>query len=225
MPIKSLNEDIVEGQLTRGDSSLSMRQILAYLGPQNIVRIICSRLLSVNHYYVLNTRIDPQHVCIGAPRFNFTIERLQLQDLANIIENTRDLAAYERREIASRYAFFERGFSNCYAAKMGNKIMHFQWILYPTENEIIEREFCKIFTKLNKKQVMLEKSYTLPLFRGQGYLAYVSQYLLNQAAEQSYQFAVSYMMKERINSLNEFLKLGFKITKLITERKIAGMIF
>lgn len=69
---------------------------------------------------------------------------------------------------------------------------------------------------------MIENAFTFPPYRGLGYLLSGTLQLLDQARERGYRSAVCYIRKDNLKSINEFSKMGFKITKMVTEYKFFG---
>jgi len=146
-------------------------------------------------------------------------------DFLEIKQLVETYSTEDRREILGRILFYERGFRNCFVMKVDSKIAYFQWILYPDENVNIRKYFKNTFYSLNEHQVMIENAFTFPEFRGRGYLPFVSRLLLNKAKEDGYKSAIGYIRTDKITSLNEFFKMGFKITQNIWELKLFGKIY
>jgi ribosomal protein S18 acetylase RimI-like enzyme len=72
---------------------------------------------------------------------------------------------------------------------------------------------------------MIENVFIFPRFRGRGYLPFGTLQLLELAINKKYPTAICYIRKDRINALNEFTKLGFKIIKLVKEFRFMGMVW
>ncbi|HHL34205.1 MAG TPA: hypothetical protein ENJ30_07565 [Desulfobulbaceae bacterium] len=133
--------------------------------------------------------------------------------------------AIERKEVVSRVLFYRSGFKNCYVAKtIENEIAYIQWLIYPSENSIIKKHFQKRFYLLEEFQVMIENAFTFPKFRGLGIMPVVTKELMKRARERGYKSAISYIRKDNIISLNEFMRLNFKITELLKEYKFLGVV-
>jgi len=128
-----------------------------------------------------------------------------------------------RRQLIGRALFYEKGFTNCYALKTEKgDIACLVWIIYPTENQLLKTYFSREYYQLKDNMVMLEKIFTFPKFRGLGFFAAITVELLNMAKEQGYQSAVGYIRHDVIISLNEYMRLGFRIHKIVRESKIMG---
>jgi len=131
---------------------------------------------------------------------------------------------HARKDIVARLFFSQAGFKHCYFAKTSiGQPAYIQWLIYPDENEIIAKHFQYRFYPLKPNQVMLENAFTFPKFRGLGLMPNVSAELLTIARNQGYKNAVVYIKKNQIASINEFLKLNFKIRKIVREYKLFGI--
>ncbi|HDZ03194.1 MAG TPA: hypothetical protein ENH52_17425 [Nitrospirae bacterium] len=193
------------------------------LGFMHTLRLLTRRFLSQNHYFILKRRL----VSLNNEerlRSNFVIKKMDNNDLEDIIEKIKMLDPVDRQEVISRILFYNTGFRNCYIAKTQNgEIAYMQWLIYPSENSIIKEHYRNIFYLLNKSEVMIENSFTFAKFRGHGLMPFVTSKLLRIAKEEGYKFATGYIRKDRIIPLNEFIKMGFKITKMIKEYRFMGI--
>jgi len=177
------------------------------------------QLLSLNHYYILNRNLTslPEG---GKIRRKISVKKIDDQDLTKIIQMVKLLDFKDKLEVLSRILFYDYGFKNCYVGKTKEgEIAYIQWLIYPYENKIIKNHFSNIFYPLRENQVMIENVFTFPGFRGLNLMPSITINLLNIAKENGYKSAVMYVKKDRIAALNENMRLGFKITKIITEYK------
>jgi L-amino acid N-acyltransferase YncA len=98
-----------------------------------------------------------------------------------------------------------------------------QWIIYPDENDIIAKYYLNRFKLLKNNQILLENAFTFPRYRGLGLFAAVTSDLLEKAKDEGYKSAITYIRKNALDSLNEFMKQGFKLNAIIREYKILGI--
>lgn len=194
------------------------------LGGRGSVLLILDRLFSINHYYVMKVNLKNliDYPLKRNPSGDLSL--LNAADLLKIKHSIKKYRAEDRREILGRIHFYEQGFHNCYVMKLDNKIAYLQWIIYPVENELIKKFYKNVFYSINGQQVMIENAFTFPEFRGRGYLPYVTRLLLNKAKKDGYKSAIGYIRTDKTTSLNEFFKMGFKITQRLSEVKIFGKI-
>ena len=199
--------------------------MMSNLGGRGLIQLLSDRLFSLNHYYVMKLNLkDLNEFPIKRKPFG-ELSLLNEADLLKIKQSVKKYSLEDRRETLGRIHFYEWGFHNCYVMKVNDKIAYFQWMLYPDENENIKKHFKNVFYPLKEHQVMIENAFAFPEFRGRGYLPYVSRLLLNKAKEDGYKSAVGYIRTDKITSLNEFFKMGFKVTQYIREIKLFGKIY
>ena len=207
--------------LKREDMALVFRNLRL----RKLMRLIARNLADVNHYFALEMRLsDP----IAVPQTRLANRELTLLNQTDIDELKGQLATLndeDSKELLARILFYECGFKNCYALKINGTIACLQWLVYPSENAIIERRFSRRFATLKPKQVMVENSFTFPRFRGLGLMNVICAELLLIARTQNYSGAICYVIKENINALNQLTQIGFKIRRLIKEYKILGQVW
>ena len=126
------------------------------------------------------------------------------------------------RSIVGRLHFHASGFSNCYVMTAGEEIAYLQWLILPADNDVIRSRFSTKFYPLGERQVMVENVFTFPKFRGRGLLPYGTLHLLQLARDKGFSSVICYIRKDNITSLNEFFRMGFKITKMVQEYKVLG---
>jgi hypothetical protein len=151
-------------------------------------------------------------------------EILDAADMAGIKASLGSHPPNERRELVTRLMFFNDGFKHCYGVKRGSEIAYMQWIVLPSENSIIESLHRGRFLPLCQTQVLLENAYTFPRYRGLGYLPAVSASLLINARKDGFVSAITYIRDNNFTALNEFIKIGFRITRRVTEIRLLGFI-
>ena len=128
----------------------------------------------------------------------------------------------DKRELLQRIHFYECGFKNCYAMDVDQSLAYLQWIIYPSENEVIRANYSRLLLPLRENEVAIESAFTFPSFRGRGLMGNATWQLLQLAKNQGYRRAVTYVRKESLNSLNVLMSVGFTVTKLVRECKILG---
>lgn len=196
--------------------------MISNLGLNNTLKLFINRLFSINHYYVMKRKLnflDKKKI-----RIAYRIENLHNINFSYLIKSLKSLDSESRRELMARISFYNAGFKNCYVAKTKNEEIAFiQWLIHPSENLIIKEHFSNKFYMLGERQVMIENAFTFPKFRGHGLLPAVTSDLLEIAEKAGYENVITYIRKDRIASINEFMKLDFKITKLLTEYRVMGI--
>jgi hypothetical protein len=196
--------------------------LLEQLGLVGALRLSASRLLSIDHYYVMKRSLKLDDFAVPSKMKMLPICKSDIQQI--LVEQVR-LNDADKRQLLSRIIFLKSGFENCHVIRVNGKIAHMQWIIYPTENGIIKDKFAGKFYPLSDKQVMIENAFTFPSFRGFGYLVSGTFQLLEMARAQGYQSSVCYIRKDNIVSLNEFARMGFKITAIVPEYRLLGKVW
>lgn len=203
-------------------SAINMLLILRTLGPRAFARLALSRLLYVNHFYIVGKSLSvllPQQKASASAR---TLSPVSEHDMTSLIGTLGSLEPADRRELLARIIFYKRGFTNCYAFRKGDSIAYLQWLVSPEENDLIKENYSGTYYMLSANQVMVENAFTFPHHRGHGYFQEGTRQLLELARQKGYKSAIAYIRKDRINPLNEFTMLGFKIIKIVTEYRVLG---
>ena len=196
--------------------------ILRSLGPVAAARVIREMLFSTNNYYLLGRSLAAPLEYPFARKPDLPFVPLEERHVAAIKEQIPALDPIDRREVAGRLHFHASGFNNCYLMYAGSEIAYLQWLIYPQENDVIRSGYSGKFYPLGEKQVMVENVFTFPRYRGRGLLPYGTLQLLQMAREQGFSSVVCYIRSDNITSLNEFFRIGFKITKMMREYKVLG---
>ncbi|MDA8090598.1 MAG: GNAT family N-acetyltransferase [Nitrospiraceae bacterium] len=197
---------------------------LAGLGLTSGSKVLLRNLFSINHYYLLERRILPVGVKNDS-RMDLSLARADEGDIEDILAGSKNLGPEDRKEIVSRVLFYRSGFKkNCYIGrdKKGN-IALLQWLICPDENSVIDGSYSRKFYRLAPGEVMFENIFVFPRYRGRGLLSASTGMLLEIARKDGYRRALGYIRKDRIPALNEFLKMGFRLVRLIREVKFLGI--
>ncbi|NIQ13815.1 MAG: hypothetical protein GTO02_05235 [Candidatus Dadabacteria bacterium] len=195
--------------------------IIGSLGFKGTKDLLKERICSMDYYYVLEKKIE--NSLIVDIKGNYEIGRLSEVDIINLKKQLKLLDQLSRREILARLVFYSNGFKNCYVAKNDSgEIAYIQWLVFPYENMLIQKKYSRLFYPLRRNQIMIENAFTFPKFRGRGLLPYVTLELLQIARKHGCAKAISYIRKDKIAALNEFMKIGFRIRKIVKEYKILG---
>jgi len=199
--------------------------IIRNLGFVNVIRFSIEALFCVRYYYVLKLNLKKLIPCSVERMPMGTMALIQPEDFKRIKTVLKNMPQQDRREILSRINFYNKGFYGCYVMKTGDDIASLQWLIEPKENPIIEKHYGRMFYILHETQAMVDNVFTFPQYRGRGYQSLISRNLLKLALERGYTTAIVYIQNDRISTLNEFIDMGFKITKRLTQIRILGYTF
>jgi len=196
--------------------------IISNLGIWLPAKFFLKRILYLDYFYFLTAplkKVEPGIRILSDIR----IAEARNEDWTTIVDGLKQLDDNERREIIVRLLFYLKGFYSCYIGRNGNgDIVSLQWLIRPEDNQLIEKHFNDFFYPLNKKQVMVENVFVYPKYRGFGVFTTVNHLLLEKAREEGFLFCLAYIHKGNITSLNEFMKLGFQIKKLLRTYALCG---
>lgn len=180
------------------------------------------RLFSFNNVFLLEKTLSPAPLP-NPHRLKLSISAIEQKDWDYILERAHLMNKESLREIFARVLFFRNGFKNCYAVKnKSGSIAHIQWIVFPEENDLLKTFYSRFFKPLAPYEIMVENAFTMPEFRGLGLLGYATIHLLNLGGKLAYKKASSYVRCEKFVSLNELIRLGFNIKRVVPEYRLLG---
>lgn len=202
--------------------------IMKALGPKHSLKLLGSRLLSVNHYYVLRKNLMEgagEAAPVQGQGGRMEMGPIGDADIEVILKGLATCTPAEKRDVLAYLLFYQSGFKNCFVMRRDDQVAYMQTLIYPEENALIMERYRSKFYPLKESQVMLENVFTFQPFRGLGCLLSGTQQLLELARSKGYRSAVCYIRKDRIVSLNEFMRMGFKITRMMPEYKVLGKVW
>lgn len=196
--------------------------VVETLRPGSFLRLLASRLFSKNHYYLLEMDLCTGSYPTRRPDSRIQLKLMEEDDLAEIRRSLCSLDEQDKREVLARIFFYWDGFRNCYVAKAGGEITAIAWILYPEESQRLQKKYPSKFHPLESSQVMIENVFTFPRFRRMGFMRSAVEALLDVARGRNFSSAVCYIRKDRLDSLNAFISMGFRLVKIMPEYKFLG---
>lgn len=215
-----------EPSISEGFTKSAWRwHVLRQMGWQSAVRLAVKNVAHVDHFYVLNCNLSALPAVPGKRLGGGEVRQLREDEVSELVDLLPALGPDDRREILIRLRFWADGFKNCYVLRVDGAIVYLQWLVYPSENNLIHEHYRQRFRPLGPKEVMVENAFTMPACRGWGLLPSITVELLKKANGQGFRQAVGYVRKDRIAVLNHFLQIGFKITRLIPEYRVLGRIW
>lgn len=211
--------------MTQTRQPVSNRAVLLKMGFLNLLTIALERLFSVHHFYVAKINLKKFNPDSSGKKAEGGLQRVQPDDFLKMTEHLEPLSRSDRRELLSRMIFYNNGFHSCYCIKVHNEIACIQWLIEPEDNDIIRQYYRNQFYPLRSGQVIVDDLFTFPKYRGRGYLHLILSRLLCLAKDRGYTTAMTYIRKDKISILNDFLRTGFKLTTLLREIKIFGFAY
>ena len=114
---------------------------------------------------------------------------------------------------------FEKKISSFYVATtQDDKPCYCVWLIDSSQNEKIVDYWGGFFPPLNKDEVLVENSYTVPKFRGMGIMPYAMSQVSEKGKELGARYAIHYTSTTHVNSLRAGYYAGFKPYILRTEK-------
>lgn len=196
--------------------------VFKYMTLGSKIKLFFSKSFSLNHCFILTGRIKSMTELpdLRPPKGDF--RKMEISDLDELEGRIKDLDQDDRKELITRILFYKSGFENCYLFILNNKIAYMQWVVYPTENYLMEEKYKYMYHKLGEKEVMIENVFVFPEFRGWGLVQYVTKKILKIALDEGFTKASCYIRKKDIISLNEFVRMGCKFNKMVGDYKFLG---
>ena len=200
----------------------TLSDVFTNLSFSDLTKLVLRNAARLNHYYILGS--DFGNLPKSPPKCNADGEAqlLRTEELPGLYNRLPSLGADDKRELMSRILFFKNGLRNCYTTRVDGEIANIHWLIFPSENDVIQSGYGSRFLPLSADEVMIENTFTFPAHRGHGLMPFSAWQLLNKAKALGYKRAVTYIRKDRIISLNHFLHLGFSIKRIVREYKILG---
>ena len=212
-------------EMERKSKPLGRWFIIRNLGFINVIQFALETIFFIKHYYVLKLNLKKLAPCPVERKPQGTLGLIQPEDFEWIKTHLKSLTRQTRREILSRFNFYNNGFYNCYVMKIDGDIACFQWLIESKENQVIRKFYRRMFYSLHETQVMVDNVFTFPQYRGRGYQSLITRNLLKLALDRGYTTAIIYIQNDRILTLNEFIDMGFKITRRLYQMRIFGYTF
>jgi L-amino acid N-acyltransferase YncA len=139
-----------------------------------------------------------------------SVRPLQDDDLAALFAYDKTLDAGERKEIAWRLAFVEKGARHGLVAvdRRTGTPCHIQWLLGPDDNAFIAR--LKGFPALEAHQALIENIYTPPAYRRRRIMSTAMAMIAERAAARGAREVLTFIPHDNVASLKGAQRAGFR---------------
>ena len=198
--------------------------VIRHLSAENLFGVMKKNIYSRRHYYLLKLNLAHHKPYSLSRRPAGELCRMTADDFEAIRQQVCHTKGKDRKELAYRVYYYQLGFKQAYCVKADQKIAYLQWIIYPEDNEMLQKQFPGRYPAIHPSQVLLENAFTFPDNRGLGYYYYISSLLLEQVKREGYKFALSYVQTDNLDSLKSTLRMGFQITQIYQERRFLGSV-
>jgi GNAT superfamily N-acetyltransferase len=114
---------------------------------------------------------------------------------------------YER---TIRLRMLDAGLKTCYGAFGDNEsLLYVQWLIEPTQNDLVHGFFEGSFPRLAPQEVLLEGAYTFPSARGQGVMAAAMAEITAEGRKRGFATAWTFVGEHNTPSLKGCRKAGY----------------
>jgi hypothetical protein len=192
------------------------------LGIRSLSVILLNRLFAVRHVLIMKMNLNTFQPRSADRTPAGKIRLLTDGDIPGLFSAAASLGDEDRRELLARIHFHRLGFTKLYGVEVGGEIVYIQWLVTPGENPVIRSAYRRLFFELKPGQVLLENVFTFPRYRGLGYLPFVSEQLLLKSREAGYQTAIVYIRDDKLSTLNEFVRMGFRFANRLRIVQVFG---
>jgi RimJ/RimL family protein N-acetyltransferase len=213
----------VQPRLNEMNSSVlqQWRLVAANLGLVVPARHVLKKLADIDHFYLLSARLE--RIQYPRMRSDLRFAEARAGDFEEMLRELHRWDAPTRKEVVARVLFHRRGMPGCYVGRDGRgELASVQWLLRPRDNPLLQRYFHRCCYPLKPHEVMIENVLVFPPFRGLGTFPAVNRHVVEVARAEGFHACNAYVRKDNVPSLNAFLGLGFRITKLLTAYNLAG---
>jgi GNAT superfamily N-acetyltransferase len=139
-----------------------------------------------------------------------SVRPLQEDDLAALFACSNQQDVGERKEIAWRLAFVEKGARRGFVAidRRTGAPCHVQWVFGPDDNAFVQG--LKGFPSLEAHQALIENVYTRPSYRRLGIMSAAMAMISECAAEQGAREVLTFIPHDNTASLKGAQRAGFR---------------
>jgi RimJ/RimL family protein N-acetyltransferase len=150
----------------------------------------------------LRTRVDQP-----IAKIPICVRRLQDDDLASVFADSRTQSPSEKKEIAWRIAFFEKGARNGFVAidQRTGAACHIEWLFNDRDNHFLQT--LKGFPPLQADQALIENVYTPPAYRRLGIMSQAMAMIAERAGARE---VFTFIPRENTASLKGAERAGFR---------------
>jgi hypothetical protein len=197
-------------------------EVLRHFRPGEAARVALQNAVRIDHFYALSVNLKTLDATAPRKIGGSSLQPLSPDAIDVLYGELLALGLEDRQELLARILFFKRGFRHCHAMRENGGIAYLHWLVYPSENDVLRRAWRRRFKPLAPREVLIENAFTFPAHRGRGFLRFGTWQLLVKARDQGYARATTFVRQDRIEALNTFMSLGFRIQKRIREYNVCG---
>ena len=148
---------------------------------------------------------------VREPVIPVTIRPIESADAPAFTEIDRSRHDREATRIRFRSALLLASpISTCYVAITNEgDPCYMQYLIFPSENDNVEKFFEGVFPRLGEGEALLEAAYTLEDYRGQGIMPFVMEQLAQEARRRGARWLLTFVDTANLPSLKGCKRAGF----------------
>jgi GNAT superfamily N-acetyltransferase len=142
---------------------------------------------------------------------NLTIRPVRSGEVPGILDlQEGGITRKERHDRILRALMLRAGIQTCYVAEDPHGDPCFvQWLIWPDQNQKLERYFRGWYPRLSPDEVLIEYAYTAPDRRGRGIMPAATSRILVKAREGGARTGITFIPAGNRGSLRIHLRMGF----------------
>ncbi len=157
-----------------------------------------------------------------APAANMplSVRPLREEDIPKLLDlNAPGVIPESREERVTRRQMLEAGIQRCYVAVTEDDTpCYMQWLIPPSQNDLVQRYFRGIYPRLSANEALLEGAFTPEEFRGRRIMPCAMAQLAEKGSDIGARCVITFVTHDNIPSLKGCKRSGFTPYLLRRER-------
>jgi hypothetical protein len=170
------------------------------------LREFAGRIFSDRHYYLLRHDTTTP-MTVPRAQVPITLRSLRSEDIPLILTERRIL-----------HPILHSGLSTCYVSTtLHGEICHVQWLIDPSQNQIVARKFSEVCPVLANDETLLGWSYVFRRFHGMGIMGAATAQICQMAAAAGAHWVFIFVAVGDTVTLNICRRIGFQPHQIRTD--------
>jgi RimJ/RimL family protein N-acetyltransferase len=184
---------------TLADLSHTLPSLIANGEAGEVIRELRSRLYSEEVWYLLRRDLEQPFEAPPA-KIPIHVRPFEKADVPRIL-----------RERPIRRTAIEAGLETCYVAiTQDGELCYMQWLIDSSQNELIQRRFAGLYSRLAPDEMLLEWAYTFRKYRGLGIMAPAMARISEEGGKKGAHHLYTFVEQSNIPSLRGCRSAGFR---------------
>lgn len=176
----------------------------------DLVLAVRNRVNYDNHSFGLRRDLTVDFAA-PEPRIPLEVRPLEDRDIVRIVDPAASgLSDEERAERRPRMAMLNAGFETAYvAATEADEPAYIQWLIGPSQNELLASHFHGIFPPLARDEALLEGAFTPEAYRGKRAMPYAMACVAERGTALGARYVFTFVAQDNGASLAGCTRAGF----------------